>query len=173
MWPDRSITRLGPETRIRIERMRVDQHYTSIETRYALEKGKVWNHIIRLLIGESYFEVDLPKENIVAGVRGTTFEIHLENDYIHAVDHLTELRDNFGRTILLFPGELVKSSNIFEKLHSSLLDTSWNEWNIDADNSYTLLRTRAIQEQIDKLSTSLEERFSIDTLSRELLQYIH
>jgi hypothetical protein len=46
--------------------MEVNSDYSKIQISYKIEKGKTWNNIIRLLVGESYFETRLPKNNIVA-----------------------------------------------------------------------------------------------------------
>ena len=40
--------------------------YQKIEIAYDMKRGKVWNTVIRTLIGDSYFEARLPKNNIVA-----------------------------------------------------------------------------------------------------------
>jgi cytoskeletal protein RodZ len=66
IWPDRSITRLGAQTRIIIDTIIVTDDYQDIRISYKIEKGKVWNTIIRMLLGDSYFETHLPKRNIVA-----------------------------------------------------------------------------------------------------------
>lgn len=65
-WPDKSITRIGENSRIVIDRMYVSQDYRTIEIAYDMKRGKVWNTVIRSLLGESYFETRLPKNNIVA-----------------------------------------------------------------------------------------------------------
>lgn len=49
-WPDRSITRLGPATRIVIERMYASIGYNTIGISYKMERGKVWNTVIRSLV---------------------------------------------------------------------------------------------------------------------------
>lgn len=65
-WPDKSITRLGENSRIVIEKMYASTDYTHIEIAYDIKHGKVWNTVIRTLLGDSYFEARLPKNNIVA-----------------------------------------------------------------------------------------------------------
>lgn len=65
-WPDKSITRLGENSRIVIEKMYASTDYTHIEIAYDMKRGKVWNTVIRTLLGDSYFEARLPKNNIVA-----------------------------------------------------------------------------------------------------------
>lgn len=69
MWPDHSITRLGANTRIVIQKMVADAGYENIQISFSLKKGKIWSTVVRALIGDSYFETKLPKNDIVAGVR--------------------------------------------------------------------------------------------------------
>jgi hypothetical protein len=46
--------------------MLVSQSYDQIQISYDVKRGKVWNTVIRLLLGDSYFEARLPKNGIVA-----------------------------------------------------------------------------------------------------------
>lgn len=68
-WPDHSTTRLGPDSRLTIEKMRVAQDYSSIELVASLESGKTWTNIVRTLYPDSHIEFRLPKSGTVAGVR--------------------------------------------------------------------------------------------------------
>ncbi len=150
-WPDKSITRLGENSRIVIRKMQVSRNYADIQISYDMKRGKVWNTVIRALLWDSYFEARLPKENIIAGVRGTIFEINLENNYIHAVEHATALSDSSGKWINLLPGELVSSENIWVKKWREWLDTTWQEWNTLKDAGYKELRLSTMKERISIL----------------------
>jgi hypothetical protein len=46
--------------------MLASRSYGTIEIAYDMERGKVWNTVIRTLVGDSYFDVNLPKQGIVA-----------------------------------------------------------------------------------------------------------
>jgi len=65
-WPDHSVTRLGSNTRIVIQKMVADAGYENIQISFSLKKGKIWSTVVRALIGDSYFETKLPKNDIVA-----------------------------------------------------------------------------------------------------------
>lgn len=65
-WPDHSVTRLGSNTRIVIQKMIADAGYENIQISFSLKKGKIWSTVVRALIGDSYFETKLPKNDIVA-----------------------------------------------------------------------------------------------------------
>lgn len=170
-WPDSSITRLWGNTRIVIEKMHVSDDYSTIEISYSIKRGKTWNNVIRLLVGNSYFEAQLPKDNIVAWVRGTTFEINLDNQYIHAVNHSTHLSDKSGRSVELFPGELVNSENILVRKGREWIDATWNDWNTVSDASYEKLRALNIENQLETLREKSHSFFSINGLTEKFLSY--
>ncbi len=170
-WPDRSITRLWPATRIVIEKMNVSSDYTNIEISYDMKRGKVWNNVIRLLVGESYFEIRLPKNNIVAGVRGTTFEINLDRGYIQAIEHSTHLSDTSGKSVDLFPGELVSSENIWIRKGREWIDMTWNDWNTVSDKTYEQIRALSIDTRLDILRKKSHSYLSLSGLTEKILSY--
>ena len=92
-WPDHSTTRLDELSRMTIERLKVAKDYTTIELAATLESGKAWTRVVRTIYPGSFFEMRLPEGGIIAGVRGTTFDINLANGYIQAVEHSIALAD--------------------------------------------------------------------------------
>lgn len=168
-WPDKSITRLGEDTRIIVRKIQVSRNYENIEISYDMKRGKVWNTVIRLLLGDSYFEARLPRESIIAWVRGTTFEVNLTNGYIHAVEHATRLSDSSGKSLSLLPGELVSSENIWLAKWREWLDMSWQDWNNLKDTSYKWLRSLEIKKRLSSLLPG-EDTLSFDTLVRAVLR---
>lgn len=138
-WPDHSTTRLGPNSRLIIERMRVADDYSKIELVATLENGKVWSNIVRTLYPDSRIEFRLPKSGTVAWVRGTVFEINLDANYIHAINHSVSLKNTFGSLVTLMPGESVRASNILEKVTNEL-DTAWISINQSKDAIYIAAR---------------------------------
>ena len=65
-WPDQSTTRLGSDSRMTINRMRVTDDYSAIEIELSLETGKIWSNVIRTIYPGSFFRVKLPDNNIIA-----------------------------------------------------------------------------------------------------------
>jgi hypothetical protein len=152
-WPDRSITRIGSESRMVITRMHTEEDYSRIEISYDLEKWKVWNTVIRTLYPGSYFEVQLPKNHgTIAGVRGTVFEINLDRNYIHSVDHSVHLTNILGQAVTLLPGELVEATDILKKLTQATLDRAWWEYNRVQDNAERLLQSVSIEKSLERLN---------------------
>ncbi len=170
-WPDGSITRLGSITRIVIQKMYVSQDYSSIQIGYDIQRGKAWNTVIRLLVGDSYFEARLPKDNIIAGVRGTVFEVNLDRQYIQAIEHATYLTDRSGKSLDLFPWELVSSENIWLRKGREWVDTTWNDWNTLSDKTYEQIRSIRIEKYLDALREKTHSYFSLGELTKKILSY--
>ncbi len=154
-WPDHSVTRLSENTRIVIHHMYANTHYDKIEISMSLKKGKIWTRVVRTMIGDSYFETKLPKNDIVAAVRGTTFEINLEKNYIHAVRHNINLSDGLFHRVSLFPGEIVDSENILIKYTRATLDSTWNEINALADSVYDQKRLERVNQFLEEKKTGI------------------
>ncbi|MDD2693743.1 MAG: FecR family protein [Candidatus Gracilibacteria bacterium] len=168
-WPDHSVTRLGSNTRIVIQKMIADAGYENIQISFSLKKGKIWSTVVRALIGDSYFETKLPKNDIVAGVRGTIFEINLDDKYIHAVNHAVTLTDSSQKNVTLMPGEVVDSENIWITRGKEILDNAWAQANTLYDATY-------IQERVTSLKLSLSDNANIlvkkyDQLVRWILEH--
>ncbi len=170
-WPDRSITRLGENTRITVRKMEVAQNYETIQISYDIKRGKVWNTIIRSLLGDSYFEARLPKNDIVAAVRGTVFEINLDAAYIHAISHDTILSDNSWKNLALLPWEVVSSENIWVKRGKEWLDTTWASWNTLWDTFYKRSRDILLTQNISLLSGKWNEGNYWDRFVRWILSF--
>lgn len=151
--------------------MNVSSDYTNIEISYDMKRGKVWNNVIRLLVGESYFEIRLPKNNIVAGVRGTTFEINLDRGYIQAIEHSTHLSDTSGKSVDLFPGDLVSSENIWIRKGREWIDMTWNDWNTVSDKTYEQIRALSIDTRLDILREKSHSYLSLGGLTEKILSY--
>jgi hypothetical protein len=167
LWPDHSVTRLGPSTRIVIHEMIAEAGYEKIEISFSLKKWKIWTHVVRSMIGDSYFETRLPKNDIVAWVRGSTYEINLDGGYIHAVEHALSLKNNLRQKVLLMPGELVDSENILIRLGRELIDSTWTDINTAADTLYREARLEEISLRVSEHSNTI---FSlIDRWIRSLL----
>ena len=172
-WPDHSMTRLDELSRITIERLKVAKDYTTIELAATLESGKAWTRVVRTIYPGSFFEVRLPEGGIIAGVRGTTFDINLTNGYIQAVDHSIALADGAWRSQTLLPGELVSSKNIVEKLSTTVLDTTWSIWNQTKDDAQIALRFAQESDMIDRLKGTTDGISKVwDDFVRFILSFI-
>ena len=152
-WPDRSTTRLGANSRLTIERMRVADDYSRIELVASLESGKSWSNIVRILYPDSRVEFHLPRNGTVAGVRGTVFEINLDANYIHSIDHSVTLSNSIGQLVTLLPGDAVAANNILTKIGTKL-DTTWITANTIADAAFMQIRNIKLRDTYTLLSSS-------------------
>ncbi len=168
-WPDHSVTRLGENTRVVVSQMEVSQNYDSIKISMDLKRWKTWNNVVRTMLGDSYFETKLPKNNIVAAVRGTVYEINLDGGYIHAVTHSMRLSDISGKSLSLLPWELVSSENIWIRKGKELLDTTWERINTRIDTLYLESRSQLITKQKNLLSGKENSQNIWDQFVRKIL----
>ncbi len=170
-WPDHSTTRLGAHSRLTIELMRVAEDYSTIELVASLESGKVWSNIVRTLYPDSRFEVHIPRSGTVAGVRGTVFEINLDDNYIHSIDHSVSLSNSIGQVVMLRPGDSVQAGNILTKIGIKL-DTTWIATNMLADQTFISLRDIQLREIYMELAHSRGGIFDFwDRLVRWILSF--
>lgn len=95
-WPDGSITRLGEKSSIRINEMRAETANRNIQVDFSLESGKSWSNVIKYMFGESYFHERFNDDTALAAVRGTVFEVNLDRNYVHTVDHSVSIRQKTG-----------------------------------------------------------------------------
>jgi FecR protein len=170
-WPDHSTTRLGANSRLTIERMRVAADYSQIELVASLESGKVWSNIVRTLYPDSHVEFHIPRSGTVAGVRGTVFEINLDSNYIHSIDHSVTLSNSIGQLVTLLPGDAVAANNILTKIQTKL-DTTWIAANTLADTAFMKVRNTELRETYTQLSTSSGGIFDLwDRFVRWILSF--
>lgn len=131
--------------------MRVAVDYSSIEIELALEQGKVWNTVVRTIYPKSYFRTRIPENNVIAGVRGTVYEINLEKKYIHSVNHSIALSDGLGRANTLLPGDVVATTDIMKKLTQLAIDAAWNQMNILRDATDAVVHSAQAKKTLDVL----------------------
>ncbi len=170
-WPDHSVTRMWANTRIVISKMEVNQNYDSIKISMEMKRGKIWSNVVRTMIGDSYFETKLPKNNIVAAVRWTVYEINLDGGYIHAVTHSMELSDISGKSLSLLPGELVSSDNIWIKKGKEILDATWETWNNLTDQTYLKTRTDVLIKNMNLVDGTEKANNIFDQFTRWILSW--
>lgn len=168
-WPDRSTTELGPNSKLVIHRMRVAADYSHIELEASLEQGKIWTNMVRTLYPGSYMRVRLPSPSLVAGVRGTVFEINLEHGYVHSVDHVVTLKNQFFQEVVLLPGNIVSVWDMFRELGEEVLDQAWIQANLLKDQAYNLLRSSELDAAWDRISGKWAEGNMWDVFVRNVL----
>ena len=91
-WPDGSITRMSEKTGITISSLSVASDLSSVLIRFDTKSGKTWSNVIRSLMPDSFFEQTYDHGNYVATVRGTVFEVNLDKNYVHTVNHAIAIK---------------------------------------------------------------------------------
>lgn len=76
--PDRSVVRLGPQTKVRLTRAVFGREVGERKVSASLLLGQIWAKVEKAVGGEARFEVQT--QNAVAGVRGTTFRVDARRD---------------------------------------------------------------------------------------------
>ena len=151
--------------------MRVADDYSSIELVASLESGKAWSNIVRTLYPDSRVEFHLPRNGTVAGVRGTVFEINLDANYIHSIDHSVALSNQVGQLVTLLPGDAVAANNILTKIGTKL-DTTWITANTIADAAFMQIRNTELRDTYTRLSSSSGGIFDLwDRFMRWVLSF--
>lgn len=151
-WPDKSETRIGSSSRLKIDRMKVARDYSSIEIEFSLEDWQIWSTVVRTIYPGSYFRTKLPDQWVIAGVRWTVYDIDISRWYIRSIDHSVILSDSQWNTMSLLPGELVSIQNIFKKLGKEVVDQAWNTMNQARDVLFLNEHGANLQKQINILS---------------------
>ncbi|MDP2103851.1 MAG: FecR domain-containing protein, partial [Candidatus Gracilibacteria bacterium] len=148
-WPDGSVTRLGEKSSIKINEMKAKSISENIQIDFSLEQGKSWSNVIRYLYDTSYFHERFNNETALATVRGTVFEINLDNQYVHTVDHSISVEDlkNKGKSVLVTAGGVLDTRSM-QILLRKKLDEAWNTLNKSEDIMYMNERMEMVKKQL-------------------------
>lgn len=166
VYPDGSVVRMAENTRLVLEEVMVNRDLTEIRIANRIEQGKIWTNVVRALFGNSYFVTRIPSQRVTAAVRGTVYEIDLENDYIHSIDHAVTLENDAKQTTTLISGEVARVSNIFERLKSDILDPTWIYLNTKFDEIYRVQLKKKLDDYMEKLAPkNFIDRISLWILS--------
>lgn len=146
-WWDGSITRLGWNTKIIVWNNEVSRDFTKIDISFELLAGKTWSQVVSFISSDSSFTQKF--QWLEAWVRGTVFDVNLEDMFIYVTDHAVNLQDIQGNNIIISensPFSLEQFSFIeLDKFISQIRDIEWQQWNLDLDQT-TL---KSIKDEID------------------------
>ena len=139
-WWDGSITRLAWDSKISIWEANVSKDYTKINISFDLISWKSWSNVVSFLWKDSYFKQSF--DNVEAWVRWTIFDVDLDNQYIHVVDHQVTLTEQDGTETIISedePFSLETFSFIsFTEFVQSVRDTAWQDINKSFDQQFIL-----------------------------------
>ncbi len=134
-WWDKSITRLGWNTSMKVEENFVGSDVSEIRISFELLRWKTWSNVLSVLWEKSYFKQHV--KWAVAAVRGTVFEVNYDKDFISVHNHEVQFTSVGGNETLLQQGQafsLRYSDFITDILQ--FRDQAWEELNKRLDAQY-------------------------------------
>ncbi|NDK08187.1 hypothetical protein EOM39_02975 [Candidatus Gracilibacteria bacterium] len=157
-WGDSSITRLGGNTEVEIKENNISSNLSKIQISLNLIKGKTRNNLVSIFGKESYFKHYV--NDIEAGVRGTTFEINKEKDYVYVENHEIKLiNTKTSKEVTLSKEKPMKLSTFtlleLQEFLLKIKDKTWQEINKKMDKEL-------ISSLKDGLTKQLKENNPID-----------
>ncbi len=142
-WLDDSVTRLSENTELHIEQLTFQpEDPTETNILYSVINGETWNKAIDIVNDKANFS--MKGGDVVAGVRGTTVNVRVQNDEVSfkAVEHAIYLNDeahttiNEGEEAYLIPSSISdgqRSRIGVRKIAAEYLKSNWFAQNVAAD----------------------------------------
>jgi hypothetical protein len=96
-WWDWSITRLWWNSSIQINTVNIASDLSEIQISFELISWRTWSNVTSFFWEESYFLETFNDHE--AAVRGTTFDIDLNKEFLYVTSHAIELKNNMWETI--------------------------------------------------------------------------
>ncbi|MDD2486988.1 MAG: FecR domain-containing protein [Candidatus Gracilibacteria bacterium] len=164
-WSDGSITRLGEKTSINITDLHFKKETSTSNIKFDIEGGKSWSNIVRYLDSKSSFTETYDNERLAATVRGTVFEINIDRNYVHAVDHSIVIKDNSNNKDYEIPeGKIRKGLGGLDFLTDKSLENAWVNWNRKEDFIYVNKLITDWRKKIGSSISDIKLKQSIDDL---------
>ena len=139
-WWDGSISRIWENTEIKIEENFVGKELSEIRIGVRIFSWKMWSKVVSLIGENSYFHSYF--YDIEAWVRGTTFNIDLENDTIFVEDHEILIENDAWESMHISEDEAFSIRNFslidLEVFIKNLQDIDWNKLNKKLDSELIL-----------------------------------
>ncbi|MDP2090917.1 MAG: FecR domain-containing protein [Candidatus Gracilibacteria bacterium] len=159
-WGEGSVTRLGGNSSIKISELHISSDLSQININFNLLSGKSWSNIVSFFGENSYFKQYFRDSE--AAVRGTVFNVDLENDYLYVTNHKIDLTTSNGEKLIINeqePFDIKTFSFIkLENFIKSIKDKSFEEINKQFDKELILnLRYR-----LEKDLKSINKLVNID-----------
>ncbi len=189
-WWDGSLTRLGWNSTIEIKELFITHDLSMMNISFELLSWKSWSNVISFFWEDSYFkEYFMDSE---ASVRGTVFDVDLENEYIYVLDHEVTLTTN-DKSFIIWerdPFSLKTFSFIqLEKFIRDIKNQAWEALNDKYDTEYLeILKQEALEkfkeniilkkfdeviqsEDLEKLIWTMSESEKQELYNKLLIEY--
>lgn len=133
-WGDKSITRLGENSRIIIKENFVSDDLSQMKISFELLKGKTWSNVISIFSWESYFKQEI--KWVSAAVRWTVFEANYDKEYMIVHKHTLQLTNSTWETKEIFPGQIFSLKNFSIEDLKQMIDDTFQKINKQLDDEY-------------------------------------
>ena len=152
-WWDGSVTRLWPNTQLEIEVNYVSRDKSLIQIAFQLYGWKTWSNVTSFFGEDSYFKEKFRDNE--ASVRGTIFNIDLENEYLYVTDHeIVVTRDSWEQIIVPERQPLSLWDFSFLQLFEfikDIKDTAWEDLNKQIDREFLNNLRQGVKNQVSSL----------------------
>lgn len=133
-WGDKSITRLGENSRIIIKENFVSEDLSKINISFELLKGKTWSNVLSIFWSDSQFKQEV--RWVSAAVRGTVFEASYDQEYIMVHKHAVQLTNASWETTEVYQGQAIILKTFTLDDVKNLIDETFQNFNKKLDQEY-------------------------------------
>ena len=173
-WWDWSLTRIGWNSRIRIDELFVDSDLLNINLSFELLSWKSWSNVINFMWEWSYFKESF--RDIEAWVRWTIFNVDLDKEYVSVTKHKLSLIKNIDQEVFEISEENPFSLKTFsfislKEFIKNIKDKSFEELNKKFDNEYINALTDKLEKKLEYFD-SLSE-INIDELTKDKKEVLY
>lgn len=152
-WGDGSITRLWGNSKIKIDNVDIKNDLSTIQVAFRLLTGKTQSHVISYMWENSYFIESF--QDSQAAVRGTTFQLDLDNNYLYVSKHKLAVTKNDGEEFIIKQFEPLSLINFelisLEEFIRDVRDTAFTQWNNLRDIEYFDILQKNIESSLKNL----------------------
>ncbi len=133
-WWDKSITRLGESTQIKIKENFTSDDLSKINISFELLKWKTWSNVISIMTWESYFKQEV--NWATAAVRWTVFEANYDEDYMMVHSHEIKVTNSSWEEKYIYPWEIFSLKNFSLERFRQKVDETRTKLNQNLDKEY-------------------------------------
>jgi len=152
-WWDWSVTRLWPNSSIKVNELYVEENLLQINLSFELLTWKSWSNVLNFLWSKSYFKESF--RDIEAWVRWTVFNVDLDNNYINVIKHKVSLSWNDIKNTIIDenkPFSLKTFSFIkLQEFINGIKDANFENLNVKLDTQLFDWLKKQIHKDLDKL----------------------
>lgn len=178
-WGDGSVTRMGENTKIQVEKSFVSQDRTVIQVMFQIFSGKTWSNVLSYVPNESYFRQVF--EDTEVAVRGTVFTMDIDKNYLYVDNHTVTVKSKDKNIFIKENQAMEISTKKFISLQDFIRyfeDIEFFKMNKNLDEQLYLFIKKEleenfqnIQKNIQFLTEKIQNNKDVKNISRLLWEY--